>query len=79
VSDETYRAVEDALRAHMADENDGAYLVHWHLVSAGVVPADADRTVYQYANHDGAPHEWVGLLWMAQRRAMRWEASTDDD
>lgn len=76
MSDETYAAVEEAIQAHLADENDGAYLTHWHLVAAGAVPTASNETVYQYANHDGAPHEWIGLLWMAHRRAMRWESGT---
>ena len=74
MSQETYDALEVAVRAHVADENNGAYLTAWHLVSAGVSVRATDETHYSYVTHDGPPHEWIGLLWMAQRRAMRWEA-----
>jgi len=75
VSDQTWQAVEDAIRAHVFDETDGGYLTHWTLAAAAVRPESSDVTSYTYANHDGAPHEWMGLQAMAHRRAMRWEAS----
>jgi hypothetical protein len=74
VSDSTYAALEEALRAHVADETDGGYLVHWTLAAAAARPDDSDSTEYVYANHDGPPHEWLGLQSMAHRRAMRWQA-----
>ncbi len=73
MSDETYAAMEDAIRAHVADETDGGYLTAWHLAAHAAIPADADGSSYVYATHDGAPHEWWGLLNMAQRRAARWD------
>jgi len=74
VSQRTYEAVEAAIREHMADENDGAYLTAWTLAAAGADPADPETTHYVYANHNGAPHEWMGLQAMAARRAARWDA-----
>lgn len=78
MSEVTYAALEDALRAHIADETDGGYLTAWTLAAAAVSPADPNETHYTYANHEGAPHEWLGLQAMAHRRAMRWEAGDGD-
>lgn len=78
MSTATYAVLEDAVRAHVADETDGGYATAWHIVAAAVSPDSPDETHYQYVTHDGAPHEWIGLLWMAQRRAMRWEADEGD-
>lgn len=74
MSDETYRVMEQAIRDHVADATDGGYLTAWTLASAAVSPTDSNETHYIYANHDGAPHEWLGLQAMAHRRAMRWDA-----
>lgn len=74
MSEDTWQGVEDAIRAHVLDESGGGYLTHWTLAAAAVSPDDARETHYVYANHDGAPHEWLGLQAMAHRRAMRWEA-----
>jgi hypothetical protein len=77
MSVDTYRAVEDAIRAHVADETEGGYLTAWTLACAAVSPSDANATSYVYANHDGAPHEWLGLQSMARRRAIRWQHDED--
>jgi hypothetical protein len=78
VSQKTYEALEQALRAHVADETDGGVLSAWTLVAAAVRPEDAPATSYIHAHHDGAPHEWLGLQAMAYRRAMRWDAGEGD-
>lgn len=78
MSKETYAALEEALRAHVADESEGGYLTHWTLAAAAARPESPDSTSYIYANHDGAPHEWLGLQAMAHRRAMRWEAGDEE-
>ena len=72
MSEETERAVEDAIRAHIADENDGAFLTSWHVVAAAAIPDNPDATIYQYLTSDGPGHVMLGLLAMAQRRATRW-------
>ncbi len=77
MSDGTYTALIDALRIHVADETDGGYLTAWHLVAHAAVPADPDASSYVYATHEGAPHEWTGLLHMALRRAYRWQDEED--
>lgn len=77
MSKETYEALETALRAHVADEANGAYLTGWSLTAAGVSSTDPNATEYIYANHDGPPHEWLGLQQMARRRAIRWQHDED--
>lgn len=74
MSAETHRKLEEALREHVTDETDGGYLTSWTMAAAAASPNDAESTHYVYANHDGAPHEWLGLQAMAHRRAMRWQA-----
>ena len=76
MSAETYAALEQALREHVADETDGGYLVHWHVAAHAVSSDDPDSSRYHYAHHDGPPHEWWGLLQMADRRARRWQDET---
>lgn len=71
---DTYEQVERALQAHASAQTDGGLLMHWTLAMAVVSADDPNETHYIYANHDGAPHEWLGLQAMAHRRAMRWEA-----
>jgi hypothetical protein len=71
MSDETYERMQEAVRQHVADATDGGYMSGFFLVAAAVKPETADATDYVYANHDGAPHEWLGLLGMAERRARR--------
>lgn len=73
MSDETYEALEAAIRAHVAEETNGGYLTAWTLAAAAASVTDSGETHYSYANHDGAPHEWLGLQSMARRRAMRWQ------
>lgn len=77
MSEVTRQALEDAVRAHVADEADGAYATAWHMVAHGAVPTDPDASSYIYATSLGAPHEWLGLLDMAHRRGMRWQSEED--
>jgi hypothetical protein len=77
MSDETYAAMERAIRAHVNDVTEGGYLSGWTLAASAVSPTDANATNYIYANHDGAPHEWLGLQSMARRRAVRWQWEED--
>jgi hypothetical protein len=62
----------------MADESDGAYCTGWFLAMAGA-PSDGDpnRTIYTWANSDGPPHVWLGLLDMATYRLHN--PTRDDD
>lgn len=69
MSERTFELVEKALAEHVADENNGSLLTQWFIVACGVSTTDPMVSHYQYMNHDGAPHEWLGLLHMAIRRA----------
>jgi hypothetical protein len=77
VSDETYNAIEKAIQAHLAEEKNGALLNHWLLVAHGISATESDLSHYLYLNHDGPPHEWMGLLDMAMSRFSR--VSNEED
>lgn len=79
MSDETFDAVEEALRAHMADEHDGALLNHWMIVAHGISATTANYSHYQYMNHAGPPHEWLGLLSMVNERVRNHGPEDDDE
>jgi len=68
MSKETLDAVAAAVRAHMADENDGALVTAWLVISHGVDANDSQIDHYQYLSPDCAPHELIGLAGMAQRK-----------
>lgn len=70
MSKETYEAVEAALKAHMADEHDGAFLTQWVIAAHAIDSTEANASYYEYFNHDGPPHEWMGLVSMLERRAL---------
>lgn len=69
MSDETHAALEQAIRNHMLDENEGAYLTAFYVVAAGACVDSSKHTAYMYACSEGGPHEWLGLLWMGERKA----------
>lgn len=83
MSEQTWQAVEDAIRAHMAEENDGAYLTGWVSVCVAVSAKNPDMAHYQYMNHKGPSHEWMGLLEMGHQRSQtyyfRQELFRDDE
>lgn len=66
MSDATKRAVQDAIAAHIADENEGEpieYLTDWIVVSAAAIATECDRTSYWFLSNDGIPyHSQLGLL-----------------
>ena len=66
MSDETKRAVQDAIAAHIASENEGEpleYLTDWIFVAAAAIAEDCDRTSYWFLSNDGIPyHSQLGLL-----------------
>lgn len=66
MSEATKRAVQDAIAAHIADENDSdstEYLTDWFVVSAAVIADDVDRTAYYFLSNDSIPyHSQLGLL-----------------
>lgn len=65
MSAETRQAVEDALAAHMADENDGAYMSGYLLMIAGVRADDPTITTYSsMVPRDQHVHSSIGLATM---------------
>lgn len=60
----TKQALEDALRAHIADEHDpDAVVTEWIIVAAGVTPGiDADARDIWYEDSDMPVHHHTGLL-----------------
>jgi hypothetical protein len=68
MSEQTKRAVQDAIAAHIADENKEAgdsieYLTDWQLVAAAVIANDVENTAYWFLSNDGIPyHSQLGLL-----------------
>lgn len=77
MSDATKEAVEEAIRAHVADEADGEprILTDWYVIAAAV-GVDADETHFLHINSNAAWHVLLGLVHRAWRRMSSW---TDDD
>jgi len=73
-----YQALENAVRAYVAEMGDGAYLTGWTLTASAASAGDPNATEYVYATHQGPPHEWLGLLAMAERRAARVQTEGDE-
>lgn len=69
MSAETYAALEDAIRAHVADEaHDGhTLLTDWYLLTAGVAP-EIGTTDYLHICSDMPLHSALGLVTVAFRR-----------
>jgi len=62
MSDDTYRAVEEAIRAHLHDEQEaGRVLVDWFVVAAHA-GAQPRETGYLMAHSDAPPHVMAGLI-----------------
>ncbi|SNR33049.1 hypothetical protein [Blastococcus mobilis] len=62
MSQETTDALEAAVRAHVADEGEGAYLTDWVLIAAGAMPEDPHSTTYITESSDGPIHHRTGLV-----------------
>lgn len=63
MSDETRAAMEDAIRAHIADENDEPRVVTDWIALVAHEGADPGSTGYYYALRQGmAAHQTTGLL-----------------
>lgn len=76
MSDATYDALEDAIRAHVADEAEDGHvlLTDWYLLTAAV-SGDPGDTEYLHACSDSPMHTALGLITLALRRL---NASIDD-
>jgi len=73
VSEATKNAVEDALKAHLADEAPDTYLTEWAVVVTGVTPRDTNRYLCSYAT-GMSHHSAVGLTLYLHE-----DASTQDE
>lgn len=74
MSSDTAAAIEDAIRAHIADEaEDPIYLTDWYVVTA-CAGTDQYSTSYWHVSSNMPPHTSLGLISRALRRLNR-----DDD
>jgi hypothetical protein len=62
MSTETSDALEAAIRAHVSDSGDGAYLTDWIVIAAAAMPDDPDVTTYITETSDGPLHHRLGLV-----------------
>lgn len=62
MSDATRKAVDEAIAAHIADENGSAYLTGYVLIATGVSPEDDGGTRYSVLEPADQPvHVSLGL------------------
>jgi hypothetical protein len=72
VSEATRDAVEEAIRAHIADEADGPrVLTDWYVIAAAVGDDD-ELTHYEHITTDAPWHVLTGLAHCAWRRLSTW-------
>jgi hypothetical protein len=79
MSRDTRTALEDAIRAHIADETDGAYLTDWVLTTAAVLDDDPNAHVYTTETSHSAVHVRLGLVRYAAIMADRLVPPDEDD
>jgi len=75
MSEDTKKALDDAVRAHFRDETDGGFMTDYVLTSAGPSVIDGDRTEYIHCCSESPFHVTYGLASMAMDRF----SSEDDD
>jgi hypothetical protein len=77
VSAETKAALDDAIRAHVADEGDGELrlMTDYYLVTAAI-SEDTSVTNYLHVSSDSGTHVLIGLVHIGARRL---NAHFDDD
>jgi len=85
MSAETRAALEDAIAAHIRDENDGAILTGFVAIACGVSAQD-ERPATRYSFCDGGVpwHQTAGLLKYATAHhddelAMSWAEEDEDE
>jgi hypothetical protein len=80
MSDETFAAVEDAIRAHVADCADGAprLLTDWYVITAAVGEEMAENH-YLHVCSETAMHSLHGLVDLAHRRLLSDAGSYDEE
>ena len=80
MSDETYKALDTAIRAHVSDQYDGPTLVTDFVVLVAAESLDATITRYHYTTREGMPaHVMTGLIRHFQVTFDRGEMSGDDE
>lgn len=79
MSAETFAALEDAIRAHVADEAQGGHtlLTDWYLLTAAVSGSVMDSTDYLHICSDMPVHSSLGLVTIAFRRLNRLSEADD--
>ena len=77
MSDATLQAIEDAIAAHIADEDDEALLLtDWQLTAAAAIPTNHSRTMYFNLGTDAPYHHRLGLMY---RGLELLESGTEDE
>lgn len=74
MSEKTYHLLEDALRAHLADENEGepdVILTDWYVIAAAEVAAAERGTTYFHIASETPLHSLYGLVAHAHRRLLQ--------
>jgi hypothetical protein len=78
MSDETYAALEDALRAHVADETDeNCVATDWYIVTAAQELTE-QSTRYLHIGSSSPWHTLFGLISAAKRQLLRDDAEDLD-
>jgi hypothetical protein len=82
MSAETLRAVEEALQAHIRNEDDDNSIIvtAWYTSAAVIIPAEINNGMseYRYVHAHGQDvHVHAGLLWVAQNDALTRPAEPD--
>jgi hypothetical protein len=74
VSEQTKAALEEAIRAHVADEAEGEprVVTEWYVVTAAV-GVEAHETHYLHVVSEASWHALLGLVHRAWKRMSSWE------
>ena len=72
MSEATKEAIEDAIRAHVADEGGEALVItDWYVITAAI-GVDDEETHYFHVQSGGPWHTITGLVQLAWRRMSSW-------
>lgn len=79
MSAETKEALEEAIRAHFADEQDGSMMVNYVIQISGIVPDNPDMIAYSRESPDDqAMHVTMGLIEYLRRQYKRDRKASGD-
>lgn len=80
MSDATKQGVEDAIRAHIADEMDGTMLIGYAAIAVGVNSEKMESTAYMSVYPSDQPwHASAGLVAALERDVQDAWGQVDDD